>query len=280
MGAEREIIMARPSKDGLSYFPMDIDFFQDIKIKTLKGKYGISGISVYLYLLCEIYKKGYYITLNDDLVLCMSDDLNINENCTRQIIKFLLSRSLLCEIKDSTLAKPDTVLTAKSIQQRYQEAKKGSKREIAVEAKYWLLNETETLSFIKVRPQNNLSGKNSNKSGKNSNKSGKNSTKESKVKESKVYSLSDGKAALKNLSQEQYSELCSMSSSSVVDKHINKLIKWQNQQGKCCHDPFETIKKWIIENGECKSAKLQSYDLDEWEQYAMTLDPNKQRASG
>ncbi len=108
--------MARPSKENLKYFSFDVDFFEDKKIKALKGKYGVVGVTAYIYLLCQIYKESYYIEVDEDFILCMSDDLNISEDATRQILKYLFSRSLLCEIKDSTLANPVTIVTAKSIQ--------------------------------------------------------------------------------------------------------------------------------------------------------------------
>ena len=173
--------MARPKNNGLDYFPFDVDFFSDRKIKRLKARYGTDGLAVYIYLICEIYRSGYYIEYNDDLILDISDELNISENATRQIIDFLLSRSLF----DDTLAKSDKVLTAASVQRRYQEAKKGSKREFEVEAGYWLLKAEETYSFIKVRQNQSFSENNYSFSEKNPSKSEKNSVKESKVNKSK-----------------------------------------------------------------------------------------------
>ena len=53
--------MARPRKEGMDYFSFDVDFFTGSKkIKILKARYGADGIVIYLYLLCEIYKNGYY----------------------------------------------------------------------------------------------------------------------------------------------------------------------------------------------------------------------------
>ena len=182
--------MARPIKDALLYFPFDTDFFSNTKIRVLRGRYGTDGISVYLYLLCAIYSKGYFTVYNDDLILIISSDLNISEKNVRLIVSFLLSRSLLVEIKDSTLAKSDTVLTAYSIQECFQEAKKGLKRKVMVNPKYWLLSKEKTLDFIvfeESKSENNLdkSEKNPDKSEKNPDKSENNSTKKSKVKKSK-----------------------------------------------------------------------------------------------
>ena len=152
--------MSRPLKNGLAYFPFDVDFFTDKKIKRLRAKYGADGIAVYMYLLCEIYRSGYYIEYDEDLILDISDELNLSEGSTTQIMNYLLSRSLF----DETLAKSVKVLTAASIQRRYQEAKKGSKRDIVVERDYWLLQKNETNSFIKLYPLEDNSENNSDNS--------------------------------------------------------------------------------------------------------------------
>lgn len=38
--------MSRPQKKGLDYFPFDVDFFDDKKIKVLKGRYGADGVHI------------------------------------------------------------------------------------------------------------------------------------------------------------------------------------------------------------------------------------------
>ena len=53
--------MARRRQEGNLFFRLDVDFFSDKKIKILKARYGTDGITLYLYLLCEIYKTGYYL---------------------------------------------------------------------------------------------------------------------------------------------------------------------------------------------------------------------------
>lgn len=98
-----------------------------------------------------------------------------------QIMNYLLSRSLF----DDKLAKSVKVLTAASVQRRYQEAKKGAKRDIDVDARLWVLKKEETESFIKVRPIDGFSEINSSFSEKNMSKSENNDTKERKVKKRK-----------------------------------------------------------------------------------------------
>lgn len=104
------------------------------------------------------------------------------EGFTEQVMKYLVSRSLLTM---STLANSVTIITSPGIQRRYQEAKKGSKRQIEVDSEIWLLSEEETASCIKVTKNPDNSEKNPSFSEKNESNSEKNHTKESKVKEIK-----------------------------------------------------------------------------------------------
>ena len=57
--------MARRRQEGNLFFRLDVDFFSDRKVKILKARYGADGITLYLYLLCEIYKTGYYLKIED-----------------------------------------------------------------------------------------------------------------------------------------------------------------------------------------------------------------------
>lgn len=272
--------MARPIKDGLSYFPFDVNFFSDKKIKRLRAKFGTDGICVYLYLLCLIYgDKGYYVEYDEDLILDISDELNISEDCTRQIMKYLFSRSLLCEIRDSTLAIPVTIISAKSIQRRFQEAKKGCKRNVFVKAGYWLLKKAETLSLIKVRPDESFPADNDSFSGKNADNSGNYTTKKrkenkSKEKENKVKDMSSTACARGMLTDDQYNALVGMSSVSVVDKYIRKADEWLDKGGRY-NNLYLTIKEWLKEDNvkinNTRSGDT-SYDLSQWREIAENLD--------
>ena len=176
--------MARPKQDGLLYFSFDTDFFySDKRIKRLHTRYGSDGMIFYIYLLTEIYRNGYYIRWDEEIMEDAMDDLHITEGLIEQIMTFLVSRSLINEI---TLANSDTIITSPGIQKRYQEAVKGRRRDIFVDAEIWLLEKENTANYIKVTHCEHKSGKNQSKSGKNQSKSGKNPIKERKVKESKV----------------------------------------------------------------------------------------------
>lgn len=179
--------MPRQRQEGNRYFSLDVDFFSDKKTKILKARYGADGITIYIYLLCEIYKNGYYLQVDDDFEFIISDDLNMDSNKVKQVMKFLLERSLL----DSKLFQSDTILTSAGIQRRYQRMVKSRavKNPITV-GRYWLLSEEETETFIKVNPSLNNSENNQLNSRNNDDNSKNYDTKEKEKKRKYIYTAS------------------------------------------------------------------------------------------
>ncbi len=153
--------MARNIQNNLIYFSFDYTFFSDKKIKVLKANYGIDGIAVYIYLLCEIYKNGYYLKLDSDYKYIISDDLKLSADKVKAIIEFLTKHYLF----DEDLFLSDKILTSKGIQRRFQFAiKDKAKKTPRTVNNYWLLDDCETISSIS---KNNSSEKKSNFSDKN-----------------------------------------------------------------------------------------------------------------
>lgn len=81
------------------------------------------------------------------------------------------------------------------------------------------------------------------------------------------------------LSAAERAELEKLADGLSVASYITKLKSWQAKTGKAIRSPFETIQKWITEDtkrtkaSKPKSSNISSYDIAEWERYAMT-DPN------
>lgn len=176
--------MARPKKTGLDYFPLDVDFFSDKKIKILKARYGTDGITIYMYLLCEIYKtNGYYLPWDEDYKYIIAGDLNLTDGLIEQVLKFLVERSLF----DSKLFYSDTILTSPAIQRRFQSAVKERAKKTPLEIdRFWILKEEETEPYLKVTQNDDNSLNNNHFSWKNESISEEKSIKESKEKKSKV----------------------------------------------------------------------------------------------
>ncbi|MBE6300159.1 MAG: DUF4373 domain-containing protein [Bacteroidales bacterium] len=107
--------MARTSKRGLDYFPMDIDIFSDLKIRKLIKYQGGKAISIYALLLCNIYKNGYYIEWDEELPFICSELTGFDEAYVLEVIKVCLSLGLFSK----ELFDAERVLTSKGIQERY-----------------------------------------------------------------------------------------------------------------------------------------------------------------
>ena len=108
--------MARPIKQGLEYFPFDIDFFQDLKIRKLIKYQGGKSITVYALLLCNIYKEGYYMRWDEELPFIISEQTGFDEAYIREVIKCCL----LVGLFSKGLYETEKILTSKGIQERYQ----------------------------------------------------------------------------------------------------------------------------------------------------------------
>ncbi len=174
--------MSRGQNNGLLYFSVDTDFFGDKSIKVLKARYGADGVVVYLYILCLIYKDGYYTTVDEDFCYVIAEDLNMDFNKIGQIINFLCDRSLL----DGKLFTSDKVLTSHGIQLRYQLSMKSRRlsRDIFVERKYWVLKKEETEPFIKYIQKSGISTGNEEKPSRKEDKSSRNPPKRKEINKS------------------------------------------------------------------------------------------------
>lgn len=108
--------MARPNKIGLSYFPFDIDFFEDEKIEAISGEFGIKGEITAIKLLCAIYRNGYFISWNEMLKMKLLNNLpGISSELLEQILKRLIKWGFF----DEDLFNTASILTSSGIQKRY-----------------------------------------------------------------------------------------------------------------------------------------------------------------
>ncbi|WP_291078990.1 DUF4373 domain-containing protein [Empedobacter sp. UBA6305] len=127
--------MARPKKVGLDYFPLDIDFFEDIKIRKLIKYLGSKSISIYTYMLCKIYKEGYFIKWDSELPFIVSEATGSKEEYVNEVLKFCLKNHLFSE----ELYNKHNILSSKGIQERYKLICLTAKRKFNI-SKYNLVN--------------------------------------------------------------------------------------------------------------------------------------------
>lgn len=116
--------MARPTKDGLDYFPLDVNVFEDEKIEAIAGEFGIKGELAVIKLLCAIYKKGYFILWND---LTQATLLKRLPGVSKEMLNQIVNRLVLWGFFDKKLFDSVEVLTSENIQAIYFEATKRRK---------------------------------------------------------------------------------------------------------------------------------------------------------
>ena len=116
--------MARPNKEGLDYFPFDVDFFSDEKIGSISGEFGIKGEITAIKLLCAIYRNGYFILWNDALKMSLLRGL---PGIRLELLEQIVTRLVRWGFFEQTLFSTVSVLTSKGIQERYFKAIKRRK---------------------------------------------------------------------------------------------------------------------------------------------------------
>lgn len=116
--------MARPTKSGLDYFPLDVDIFEDEKIEAIAGEFGIKGELAVIKLLCAVYKKGYFIVWND---LTKATLLKRLPGVSKELLDQIVARLVAWEFFNEDLFNSAKVLTSENIQATFFEATKRRK---------------------------------------------------------------------------------------------------------------------------------------------------------
>nr|DAX40318.1 MAG TPA: protein of unknown function (DUF4373) [Caudoviricetes sp.] len=132
--------MARPNKIGLGYFPIDVDLFQDIRIRKLIKYQSGKAITVYALLLCLIYQRGYYMRWDEELPFIISEQTGFEEAYILEVIKSCMALGLFSK----KLYDEEQVITSKGIQERYLYICKLLKRRVGI-TEYSLIDEEKEL---------------------------------------------------------------------------------------------------------------------------------------
>ena len=148
--------MARISKPGLDYYPLDVNFLQDRKVRRISCRHHAAGIAALTSLLCLIYKeKGYYISWNKDTLFDIAQEACCGEEEMQAIIDDCLSVGLF----DDLIYKEYGVLTSQAIQEQYHKIITDSRRKYKLPLEhFWLIKEdfkdvTESHDFATTMPQ-------------------------------------------------------------------------------------------------------------------------------
>lgn len=107
--------MARPLKEGLDYFPLDVDMAEDKRVQFVVGKCGQEGFATIIHLLMAIYRNGYYLTWDELELYSTSQRINLPVNTISEVVSHLLNYGFFDKEKFDLFG----ILTSHGIQTRY-----------------------------------------------------------------------------------------------------------------------------------------------------------------
>ena len=184
--------MARPTKPGLDYFPLNVNFSEDEKIEIIEAEFGYLGFYVIIKLFMRIYgMNGYYMMFTLREQKLFSKRINVDINSVIAIINSAINEKIF----DKYMYEKYGILTSKGIQTRYLEAvERRTKIELINEFLLIDVPKAKNISLISMKNVNELVFANNNSINVYNNsinddimyaKSTQSKVKESKVKESK-----------------------------------------------------------------------------------------------
>lgn len=180
--------MARPTKKGLDYFPLDVDFLSDLKVRRIIKACGKEAVHILVALLANIYRdEGYYVLWDDDLAFLVADEVGTKEGTVEELVR----KAVQVKFFDKDIFDKYSVLTSKGIQNRYILATKERKK-VELEFKYLLTNEVNR-SNISINGRKNSVNQGNNQ--------------QSKVKESKEKEIKEDATASESASLETFQKL-------------------------------------------------------------------------
>ena len=136
--------MVRPRKEGLDYFPLDVDIAADEKVEYIEAKFGLVGFATIIHLLTAVYRNGYYINWGELEVYVTSKRINLEVNTLQSIVSQLVNIGFF----DKEMFEKYSILTSKGIQTRYVQACR-YRDKVSMVKEYCLLNPED--GFKKIR---------------------------------------------------------------------------------------------------------------------------------
>ena len=138
--------MARPIKQGLDYFPLDVSFFEDIKVRRIRKDCGNQAIPILISMLCSIYRdEGYYVGFNSDLTFLMAEQFGVSEGAVADIVQKAVSVAFF----DEHMFHTHSILTSKGIQKRFFEAVT-RRKEVFYDATFMLISVNDYNNLVNV----------------------------------------------------------------------------------------------------------------------------------
>jgi len=156
--------MARPLKKGLDYFSLDVNFYNDIKLRKIVRRKGADALLIYTILLCVIYENGYYRKMDDDIYFLISEATGYGEDKVKKTIQYCVKTGLF----DEESYNKHHILTSRGIQERYFSIAALTKRKKEKSLPYLLIEKTNKVISEETKKNSEETGINSEETKKNS----------------------------------------------------------------------------------------------------------------
>lgn len=137
--------MARPNKQGLDYFPLDVHL--DNKFKFIEIKFGLEGFAIVIKLYQNIYSQGYWTEWTEDEQLLFASENRIDYDTLENVVNECLKRGIF----DSKIFEEHKVLTSRGIQKNYKEAVR-RRKDVMVTAAYTLIDDINGVN-VNINPE-------------------------------------------------------------------------------------------------------------------------------
>ena len=127
--------MARPLKQGVDYFPLDVHL--DDKFKFIQIKYGLEGFAIIIKLLQQIYSCGYWYQWGEDEQLIFKNENHVSCETLNGVMSEALKREIFSQ---EMLEKYHQILTSSGIQKRYKEIVR-RRKDVEIATDYLLIDD-------------------------------------------------------------------------------------------------------------------------------------------
>lgn len=249
--------MARPTKVGVDYFPLDCHMEE--KIRLIQAEFGLKGFAVVVKLYQKIYGElGYYCEWNEDSLLLFMSENGVSSRDEKNLIEEIVKACIRRNIFSETLFNKYGVLTSVGVQKRYLESV--SRREsVELKKEYLLIGIPKNVVNVVI---NSINADKNSINVCNNPQSKVNKTKGNKIKIDDEHDSSPqeqksqpvrhkyGEYNHVLLTDEQYLKLISDYTESTVKEYIRKVDEYCQQYGKSYHDYNLTIRNWIRRDGK------------------------------
>jgi hypothetical protein len=238
--------MARPTRQGIDYFSLDVHL--DDKFKFIEIKYKLEGFAIIMKLLQKIYSSSYWYKWTDDEALLFADENRTDYSLVKNVVQEAVERGIF----NQELYEKHGILTSKGIQKRYKEAVR-RRKEVEIMSEYLLIDDDFGVNDGNNSPNDNIMPSPSKR---NDGKSTQSKVNKTKVKDIKDKDVKTNYAEFVSFELEEYEKLVELFGKEGAADKIENLNLYKGSKGVKYKSDYMTILGWERKNGKNNNAPV------------------------